>query len=742
MTGENFSQDDPTLPHGFNPDDGWDILAEVLDRFCEAWDESPPCPIIKDFAGPLLAISDADFRNLALIETIKVDLEYRAGDDFPWKPLESYLSDWPQLLSSDGRPPDELVLEEFQHLKKKDSSAKLEQYQQRFQCDLRTLLRMSDSETGPRTTSLFRTRQVQEFQPGQTIDDFDLLSKLGKGAFASVFLARQNSMQRLVALKISANMGVEGQTLAQLDHPHIVRVYDQRPLPELDLRLMYMQYIAGTSLSDLIKTARQSNTELNSASFLQLIDESLVRAGQSAPIESANRQWIEKASWSQMVSRIGAQLASAFDYAHAREVLHRDLKPANVLVDEHGYPKLVDFNVSFSSNVSGATAATFFGGSLAYMSPEQLRAMDVQDSMEADQLCGKSDLYSLGILLYELLIGQRPFDESQLDFADLISGSTTQRMQGLTVEMKKPLEQHGYLLGQAIRRSLAPQPDDRLAAEAIQRQLEWASDSGIESYLCPPKSRWIAWAARAPFFFNSAIGLSIALFATWFISTYNVSASLPESVLPVFERFRNTVNAIVFPGCFLFMLTLYGPMNRVLLNWQQKHSVDQLELSLKRSLNLGHFTALIFAGAWTVAGVIYPVGLKLMGSELPSMTWYDFIGSHFLAGLITAAYVYCTTTHISMIAWYPRLVLASLQNNHTPKTNSHTGLLLKRCWFYQVLAIATPMLAVAILVNWRQTTDSFSLGVLSLSALAGMALVGWNSRRIHEAIEIMEKMEQ
>ena len=727
------------MPRRFDPEKGWDVLAEVLDDFCAAWESSTPLPEVRDFVGPIFSLGDPEFCKLGLIETIKVDLEYRSRSEDLWKPLESYIEDWPQLVSSCGKPPAELMLEEFQHLKKGNPAAKLDQYERRFKCELTTFLK-ANSNVLPRTTSLFRSRATKEFQPGQTVDDFDLLSKLGKGAFASVFLARQKSMQRLVALKISANQGVEGQTLAQLDHPHIVRVYDQRALPNADLRLMYMQYVAGTSLFDLIKSSQQAKEKLCSVSFLIRIDESLVQAGLSSPIESINREWIEQANWSQTVARIGAQLASALHYAHSHNVLHRDLKPANVLVDEHGYPKIVDFNVSFSSNVLGATAATYFGGSLAYMSPEQLCAMDSDADTQADDLCGKCDVYSLGILLYELLIGERPFDESQFQLSELLESSTRQRLEGLSAEAEKPLDDHGFLLGQAIKRSLAPELEQRLCPESLKQQLQWASESEIDKYLTPRESGWRGWTLRIPFLFVAAAGLLIAIFATWFIISYNVSAKFPDSDLSRFKWLRTMVNRIVFPASFLFLFILFRPVNRILTRLQENYEGEQLETCLQRNLDFGHFTAVLFAAVWTVAGVIYPIGLTIMGADLPAMTWYDFIGSHFLAGLITASYVYCVLTWISLIVWQPQLILASLRNNHTPRISEHVDLVRKRLWFYQVLAIATPMLAVTILVNLRQTTDTFSLGVLSLSALFGLFLLGWTSRKIQGATTVMQQM--
>ena len=91
-------------------------------------------------------------------------------------------------------------------------------------------------------------------------------------------------------------------------------------------------------------------------------------------------------------------------------VLHRDLKPANVLIADDGSPKLADFNISFSrTRWEGSTPVAYFGGSLAYMSPEQLEACHPVHQTTPEDLDARSDIYSLGILLWELLCGQRPF---------------------------------------------------------------------------------------------------------------------------------------------------------------------------------------------------------------------------------------------------------------------------------------------------------------------------------------------
>ena len=86
---------------------------------------------------------------------------------------------------------------------------------------------------------------------GATLDDFLLMDRLGQGAFATVYLAHQQSMRRTVALKVSESEDAEAQTLAQLDHPNIVRVYDQRNLPQRGVHLVWMEYLPGGTLEEL-----------------------------------------------------------------------------------------------------------------------------------------------------------------------------------------------------------------------------------------------------------------------------------------------------------------------------------------------------------------------------------------------------------------------------------------------------------------------------------------------------------
>ena len=269
---------------------------------------------------------------------------------------------------------------------------------------------------------------------GETLDDFDLLALLGKGGVCPCFPARQRSMGRLVALKVSADSGSEPQTLAQLDHPHVVRIYDQRLLRDKAIRLLYMQYVSGGTLQAAAELARATpDAERNGSTLLRAVDRAVEERGESPPVESALRERLAGWSWPETVCWLGARLAEALDYAHHHGVLHRDVKPANVLLTAEGAPKLADFNVSFSSKLEGANPAAYFGGSLAYMSPEQLEAFNPAHPRRAGDLDGRSDLYSLCVILWELLAGQRPTPDDDLKdgWAKMLARMTERRGAGI-----------------------------------------------------------------------------------------------------------------------------------------------------------------------------------------------------------------------------------------------------------------------------------------------------------------------
>ncbi len=412
-------------------DELWEQLAQWLESFAQAW-QGQQRPAIADFvpaAAPAV-------RRLALAELIKLDLEYCAEQGLTLQRIEQYCAEFPEL-AEDGVPTD-LLYEEYHVRRGRGEPVSVEDYLARFPDQADALRQLLQLDAPAQSTAMLAVSPPSDLQPGDQLDDFDLLAQLGKGAFATVFLARQRSLQRLVAVKISADRGCEPQTLARLDHPNIVRVYDQRLLPERGIRLLYMKCVSGGTLEQVIRRVRASDVAQRSGGMLlEAVNEALDARGESIPVESVARGRLELANWPETVCRIGYQLAQALHYAHtAHGVLHRDLKPANILLTAEAVPQLVDFNISFCSKLDGATPAAYFGGSLAYMSPEQLEACNPIHPRSPESLEGSSDIYSLGVVLWELLCGTRPFADEPLSgsWATTLDNMVQDRTQGPAAE--------------------------------------------------------------------------------------------------------------------------------------------------------------------------------------------------------------------------------------------------------------------------------------------------------------------
>ncbi len=449
----------------------WDQLSERIDALIAAWESPDRPPSLRSF----LPAEPAEMRRLILTELIKVDLEYRWQQHHLPKTIEEYLLEFPELASEGVVSPD-LIYEEYHVRRQTAQPPDPYEYLRRFPHQSEQLRRHLNLQAGQTTTTAIGSRR-RPVDIGERIDDFDVLLTLGQGAFASVYLARQRSMQRLVALKVSRDHGAEPQTLAQLDHPHIVRVYDQRILPNDKLRLMYMQHIPGGTLQDVVDHLRSLPAPLwNGKEFIAAIDQQLDKHGETPPAESSVRRRLAASTWADAICWFGARLAGALDYAHRRGVLHRDVKPANVLLAADGSPKLADFNVSFSSKLDGATPAAYFGGSLAYMSPEQLEASDPDHTRQPDELDGRSDVYSLAVMLWELLCGTRPFGDERMapSMAETLKQLAQRRRAGVppSALAMLPKDLPGGL-EHVLLACLQPDPLNRPAtAGSVGRQLE------------------------------------------------------------------------------------------------------------------------------------------------------------------------------------------------------------------------------------------------------------------------------
>lgn len=270
------------------------------------------------------------------------------------------------------------------------------------------------------------------------IPGYDIEGEIGEGAMASVYLATQRSLERKVALKVMAAALAadpsfcerflrEGKTLARLSHPHTVTIHDIGNVGEL--YYMAMEYLPNGTLKERIAAGMTPEQGVT-----------LIR-----------------------------QIASALGYAHAQGLVHRDVKPANILFRADGTAVLSDFGIAKSlDDRTQFTQAGFAVGTPSYMSPEQARGQEID---------GRADLYALGVVLYEILVGELPYNGT-----DALSTALAH----LTEPLPELPVHHGRYQG-VLRKLLAKDPADRFPdAAALLLALDQLPADSPEATLVRP----------------------------------------------------------------------------------------------------------------------------------------------------------------------------------------------------------------------------------------------------------------
>jgi serine/threonine protein kinase/tetratricopeptide (TPR) repeat protein len=322
---------------------------------------------------------------------------------------------------------------------------------------------------------------------GESVGDFRLITELGRGALGRVFLASQGSLgNRPVVLKLTPGDAHEHLSLARLQHTHIVPLYSMQEDTERGLRALCMPYFGGATLAQLLEALRPAAPAERSGQRLVEVLDRLQAAAPLAPAPKGSvRQTLKRASYVQAMCWIGACLADALQYAHERGLVHLDLKPSNVLLAADGQPMVLDFHLAHEPIQPGDEGTVWLGGTPGYMSPEQERALQlIQRGRPPDRTVdGRSDLYSLGVVLYEALGGMLPS-----------SGRNPRPLYRLNPQVS-------IGLADAINKCLAVDPDKRYPqmsafAADLRRHLADLPLAGVRNRSL--RERWAKWQRRRP----------------------------------------------------------------------------------------------------------------------------------------------------------------------------------------------------------------------------------------------------
>ncbi|MGB7341491.1 MAG: serine/threonine-protein kinase [Phototrophicaceae bacterium] len=273
----------------------------------------------------------------------------------------------------------------------------------------------------------------------QHLTRYQIIDRLGSGGMATVYRAKDTNLNRFVAIKVMhEHLGhdetfkdrfeQEAHFIAGFTHPNIVQVYDFDTIEADDRKIYYMvmPMLGDDTLVDMLEMCREKNATLPHERIKEIITD----------------------------------LADALDYAHQRGMIHRDIKPANILFDERNRAVLTDFGIARLAENSGLTAEGTIIGTPAYMSPEQATG---------DEIDYRSDIYALGIILFELLTGRPPFDDEStvsilLKHVQTPPPSVSQYMDKINPE-----------LDNVLNKVLAKKPNDRYqSAKALKLALEAA----------------------------------------------------------------------------------------------------------------------------------------------------------------------------------------------------------------------------------------------------------------------------
>lgn len=567
-----------------------------------------------------------------------------------------------------------------------------------------------------------------------TIDDFELISLLGQGSGGRVYLARERSLDRTVALKIVPNAGAEAHTLAQLEHENIVSVFSEAIEPELGRRLICMQYVPGTSLGKVLGRLIDRREDATGAAIIKAIDS---LSASHAPLDTAQlreRAELERADAVTAVCTIGATLARALAHAHARDVVHNDVKPLNILLTPSGRPMLVDFNIASSPTHH----ANPVGVTMSYAAPEQLRAFAGQ--APRGSVDARADLYSLALVLHQLVAGDFPFEAPELS----ASIEAQYRARSLPLRRLERPEPSARILERILRRCLAVDPAQRYAkADELAEALDACAALRACEKELPSAGPLTRLAMRSPLVSTFVAGLLPNLIGAAVGCGYltavlmSVEPALVDSYLTALIVYGSFIFPVTGTICGTRALKLSRRLARI--DADGARAVEAVELR-RQLLGAPAVTAVISLLGWGLGIPFFPwFTTALSGQVISDPLRIHNCAFAALAGLISCAYTAIFVRHATLRLFLPWATI----DGRDLEASVNLAFVPGRLRALQLLAATgLPTAAVLVLALWPQPILPLTRGLLGTLMWVGAMGTALALHSASEAIRCAEALER
>ena len=341
---------------------------------------------------------------------------------------------------------------------------------------------------------------------GDCIGEFEILEELGRGGLSRVYLCRQREIGgRQVVVKLGSSAFEEAHTLGQLRHPNIVPIHSTDFEASSGRAMLCMPFLGRSTLYNLVDLAFGDACPKDEGILLQAA-RAWHQPSDQMTDDAHHLAQPRFTHYHECVAYIGGRLADALAHAHAQHVVHGDLKPSNVLLSHRGEPLLMDFNLSGNATLEVSAR----GGTLPYMPPEQVRL--ILGAGNENVYDERSDIYSLGAVLYELLTGHSPYQVTDANAVQSTIASEILRLQGAGC---KPLRSIDPTISVTLARTV-----ERCLETAPERRFQTAEQARVafDGEMCAAvrRRRWIA-SRRSAWAPAASLGLAlVALAGTFF----------------------------------------------------------------------------------------------------------------------------------------------------------------------------------------------------------------------------------